>query len=286
MADSREHRNVHPGDVIPLQDGTRTAIKLYAPHLGHITHGKVISYTLSLVISVEDEVVIKRGGSRIQKEVAIMKFASERFSIPVPKIFGLHTDPNGWVFLVMECVKGQPLHIAWRELKQVEKEQVVADLKEYVDRMRLLSGSYIGSLNREPFPEGHAILKRGHCGPFESEEEFNEALLIEFDEYYKYHTPVIKEMLRQKSGHRIVFAHGDLQTKNVLVHGRHISAIVDWEFAGFYPEYWEYALAWLILPWSDRSSEDWPAYLQKSMDPYPLEAAVVSIIATCNAFGV
>lgn len=42
--------------------------------------------------------------------------------------------------------------------------------------------------------------------------------------------------------HDIVFTHADLNLRNILVDemGR-ISGIVDWECAGWYPEYWEYS---------------------------------------------
>lgn len=41
--------------------------------------------------------------------------------------------------------------------------------------------------------------------------------------------------------HKIVFTHADINMRNVLVNenGR-ISGIVDWECAGWFPEYWEY----------------------------------------------
>ncbi|KAF9556781.1 hypothetical protein CPC08DRAFT_641050 [Agrocybe pediades] len=39
----------------------------------------------------------------------------------------------------------------------------------------------------------------------------------------------------------IQFAHGDLLPKNIIVNGSTITGIIDWEAAGFYPEYWEYA---------------------------------------------
>jgi aminoglycoside phosphotransferase len=41
--------------------------------------------------------------------------------------------------------------------------------------------------------------------------------------------------------HDIVFTHADLNLRNILVDemGK-ISGIVDWECAGWYPEYWEY----------------------------------------------
>ena len=39
---------------------------------------------------------------------------------------------------------------------------------------------------------------------------------------------------------QIHFTHGDLLPGNILVNGSEITAIVDWETAGYYPEFWEY----------------------------------------------
>ncbi|KAF9230802.1 hypothetical protein BU15DRAFT_56867 [Melanogaster broomeanus] len=38
----------------------------------------------------------------------------------------------------------------------------------------------------------------------------------------------------------VYFTHGDLLSGNILVDGSRITAIIDWETAGFYPEFWEY----------------------------------------------
>jgi aminoglycoside phosphotransferase (APT) family kinase protein len=42
-----------------------------------------------------------------------------------------------------------------------------------------------------------------------------------------------------KHNHGIVFAHGDLHPGNILIHDGRVAAILDWEMAGWYPEYWE-----------------------------------------------
>jgi serine/threonine protein kinase len=42
--------------------------------------------------------------------------------------------------------------------------------------------------------------------------------------------------------HRIVFTHGDLKPHNILVDDKgHLSGFLDWESAGWHPEYWEFA---------------------------------------------
>lgn len=51
----------------------------------------------------------------------------------------------------------------------------------------------------------------------------------------------LDRMLAPYTPHAITFTHGDLHFSNILVGGDgHISGIIDWEFAGWYPVYWEY----------------------------------------------
>lgn len=64
---------------------------------------------------------------------------------------------------------------------------------------------------------------------------------------------MIRSSLRED--HRIVFTHGDLHPRNIMVswegnqrsvaaaENLRVTAILDWEFAGWYPEYWEFVKA-------------------------------------------
>ncbi|KAG7138524.1 hypothetical protein HYQ45_004275 [Verticillium longisporum] len=40
------------------------------------------------------------------------------------------------------------------------------------------------------------------------------------------------------------FTHADLNPSNIQYHNGRITGIIDWEFAGWYPEYWEYTKMW------------------------------------------
>jgi hypothetical protein len=50
------------------------------------------------------------------------------------------------------------------------------------------------------------------------------------------------------------FAHGDLLPRNILVEGSKISGMLDWETAGYYPEFWKYCRmhdpGWMTPAWS------------------------------------
>lgn len=41
----------------------------------------------------------------------------------------------------------------------------------------------------------------------------------------------------------VVFTHGDIAARNIIVRDGHVAALLDWEYAGWMPEYWEYAFA-------------------------------------------
>jgi hypothetical protein len=43
--------------------------------------------------------------------------------------------------------------------------------------------------------------------------------------------------------YRTSFSRADLCTRNIIVRDGKIAAMVDWQFAGWYPEYWEYTKA-------------------------------------------
>ncbi|KAI1784834.1 kinase-like domain-containing protein [Ganoderma leucocontextum] len=48
--------------------------------------------------------------------------------------------------------------------------------------------------------------------------------------------------------------HGDLVPHNILVDGSTITAVIDWETAGYYPEFWEYCRMhhpdWMTPHWA------------------------------------
>lgn len=86
-------------------------------------------------------------------------------------------------------------------------------------------------------------------GPFSSENGLND-FLIRPASHYLLKTShafdearVIANEIREIP-HRVTFTHGDLVIHNILV-GRdgHLFGILDWESAGWLPEYWEFTTA-------------------------------------------
>ena len=71
----------------------------------------------------------------------------------------------------------------------------------------------------------------------------------DFNAYLTHELPLSQIQLEQVERahsikHKITFTHADLNPRNILVdENMKISGIVDWECAGWYPEYWEYTKA-------------------------------------------
>ena len=95
-------------------------------------------------------------------------------------------------------------------------------------------------------------------GPFEKEEDFGRAMALRSKEYAAscgeqwWHPDFSPRHLPSSlSGHQLSFSHGTLTPGRILARKVHnplsgteeykVVAIVDWEAAGWYPTYWEYA---------------------------------------------
>ncbi|OAX85119.1 hypothetical protein ACJ72_00491 [Emergomyces africanus] len=79
----------------------------------------------------------------------------------------------------------------------------------------------------------------GTGGPFATESEFNKHLV------HQYVGEETKNFIAatHSRDHRSFFAHADLHPSNILIDRGRLSGIVDWECAGYYPEYWKFTKA-------------------------------------------
>ncbi|PWY83202.1 hypothetical protein BO94DRAFT_536673 [Aspergillus sclerotioniger CBS 115572] len=199
------------------------------------------------------------------------------------------------LYIVMKYIPAMSLGTAWPSITEANKSSIVEQLRCIFDQMRALpSPGFYGSVNRGPVP--HRYFFSGErdpavTGPFQTEEEFGKAITLRsqtmwiesnihsfFSDYLARHLP---SALRN---HPPMFTHGDLYRENVLVRktvdsvtneeAYEVAALVDWEAAGWYPSYWEYAHIFPLLQWTD----DWPAYVEKILDPLPMEGVIMRLV--------
>jgi aminoglycoside phosphotransferase (APT) family kinase protein len=211
------------------------------------------------VVRVGEDLVVKSGNIR-SHEAQTLRFIAENTTIPVPKVHDVRWEDSQVVAITMDYMPGKRLDEAWDSLDSNQRLSVANELHSYINQLRELKGEYIGAVDR-----GKAVIGRRislECGPFDSEQQFNEFILgdivqsaPELLQHYAKHALI--------DNHEIVFTHSDISPRNILVEGGHVTAILDWEDAGWYPAYWEYTQALRQL----KPVPDWPEYLPRILPP-------------------
>ena len=195
----------------------------FGAHVLAITPGKVLK--------------VKRGLHA--SEAAVTKFVYDSTSCPAPDVFDV-AQYGEQVGIIMTHVQGVSLSSLWEDMDQTDKRNIVNQLKAIIRDFRSHESPYIGRPGRQS-----AVLPMGLSsiafGPFDREEDFNEFRLSQtrsLDEKL-----IGRATALQNSGHRFVLTHGDLSDRNIMVFNGKITGIIDWEYGGWYPEYWEYVMA-------------------------------------------
>lgn len=169
-----------------------------------------------------------------------MDLVERHTEIPAPRVIDeVYTIANS--YLLMTSVPGTALGPLLHRLSDGEVAQVAEDLKRHLAQLRRIPNLFSPqSIICNAAGQGlYDYRINSSCDrndfKFESEDKFNECLLSDVPErLYE------KAALSHSIPHQIVFTHGDLNMRNILIEGGRISAIVDWENAGWFPEYWEY----------------------------------------------
>lgn len=195
----------------------------------------------------------------------------------VPRLYAAFRDEHtGSNFIIMEYIRGRPLDGIWDELGAEGRARVAGELRGAFDALRgVPSPGYYGRLGGRPYADIFLGSDALPCGPFETEAELNEAFCTRYDALHPelaagrgafYREKVFGVVMR---GHGAVLTHGDFQAKNVLVReGDGRPCVIDWECAGWYPCYWEYANAlWTSRRWGD----DWFRFVGEVLDEHVVE---------------
>lgn len=178
----------------------------------------------------------------------------------------------------MERIQGEDLPTAWKGLSEAARQNVYAQLKSMIDEMRFLkppAGAGMQSCIGGSMYDSRMKRCSPRFGPFKTAQDFHfwlreelrpsEAKDREHDEKWR----DIEKMVEMQDGPwpPPVFTHADLNPFNVLLRGDKVVGIIDWEFAGWYPHYWEYTSAWF----GNVTRTGRQDVLDKFLQPYPEE---------------
>ncbi|EME84115.1 uncharacterized protein MYCFIDRAFT_173163 [Pseudocercospora fijiensis CIRAD86] len=161
-----------------------------------------------------------------QSELEALLYVAANTTIPVPKVYRTY-QYHGELAIEMEYFRGcKTVQDAWHELSDQEKERAAEQyyslLTSKMSRQRTEDDLFGPFDNISSF---HRFLRGGI--PIESADTvFGEK---------------VAEIHQRK--YSIRFTPGDRASLNILMRDGRIAAIVDWECAAWYPEYWEFTKA-------------------------------------------
>jgi hypothetical protein len=172
-------------------------------------------------------------------EALALNFVRSHTSIPVPFVRRFITSESGFGgYILLEKIEGKRLDQVWPSLSPLQKFLVAWTLRGYIRELRRASNAY--SRCHVPGPMGDAprrcrdpehLFGLRPRGPFESSAN----LIAYFNK-----GPGKATVPRLKDIYPLVLNHNDLSMRNIIVGLDGKIWLVDWEYSGFYPPWFEY----------------------------------------------
>ncbi|KAI1971592.1 hypothetical protein LOZ53_004459 [Ophidiomyces ophidiicola] len=195
-------------------------------------------------------------------------------TIPAPRPSGL-LRVNDVSLIFMTYIPATTLADVWAELDLAQKKSIQDQLNRILIDLRSLacpSGTPLGGIGGE----GCKNVRRHHrC----STETILTVKDFEDFQFASFRTPVFTEFVRRlhpfddpsrQAVVQCVFTHGDLRPDNITVEANddgqfQITGLLDWEYSGFYPEYYESIKVTNCL--SPSGNDDWYLFLPECISP-------------------
>lgn len=203
-----------------------------------------------------------------------MRMVAACTNMPVPRIWGhfLWRDAR---YIVMSRSPGAALSTVWRESTPQFKEEITAQLAGYFRELRALDtpyGARICSIHGGPVRDFR--LRYDHTGPFEDEDAFNHRGARFGWDIDMLPAEGMPEVVATAHAimHPIVFTHGDLCRRNIMVDGSKVTAVIDWECAGWFPAHWEFCKSIFATGSWDEDDPNWIPWLRRIVPAYDIEA--------------
>ncbi|KAH7191103.1 kinase-like domain-containing protein [Fusarium oxysporum] len=145
---------------------------------------------------------------RLMNEAESLRFIRSETNIPVPAVYCDFEDDEAY-YLITEYIDGDNM----ADLSEEGKAIVQEELKGYLATLRTLKSSRLGGPSGIVIPP-YRVMQRAQSNNW---------------------------TLSPSEQSEYVFCHNDLSQHNIIVDPRtfKINAIIDWEYAGFYPPYFE-----------------------------------------------
>lgn len=149
--------------------------------------------------------------------------------------------PDGAIHILMEFVPGDgPFYtdMTPEQIKEFGQERWVAGYLRQLRNLEPPEEGFIGSVSLGSSMDDR--LGHNRFGPFHKVADFHDYLRFGGPLETWNYDPVVKKIHGRSESYKVKFTHANLNTRSIQCHNGRIQAIIDWEFAGWYPQYWEY----------------------------------------------
>lgn len=228
-----------------------------------------------LVLEWDSSRVTKEGFGVRRAEGEAMSLVSKHTDVPVPEVIFTKFSPEEFVpdesdlfnpdvhepegTIGMTIIPGVPLDQKWDTLDEETKESLCLQLWDLIAKVRdiplpeamkdLYQCAADGSPSRDTVFEDLQKPAR----PLSSDEEIRARIYERYLHYggLRYENELLDMLPQSKHS---VFTHADIAPRNIMVdEEKNITGILDWELAGWYPDYWDYAQIMRPAFWGDLS---------------------------------
>ncbi|KAJ5185537.1 hypothetical protein N7491_006597 [Penicillium cf. griseofulvum] len=212
------------------------------------------------VWSIGSDVILKeRPDEGPKTEVTTLNHLASYPNIPVPKIIRSWVDGNGRYFVLQERIQGETLEQAWSSLSESQKVDIADSVIEIRKQLRTIKSTSIQSVDQSPCFPGLLFSDREPHGPFHSDNELWEAIALTLQVPQRALDNLKKCLPKCKP---YVLTHCDLNLGNIIVKDGGLAGILDWEFAAYYPVWYEYVSA--SWGWTEEDAK-WKNLLRERM---------------------
>ncbi|KAG6884109.1 hypothetical protein C0993_001386 [Termitomyces sp. T159_Od127] len=199
----------------------------------------------SSAVDIGNGLLVKYGTRASSREAEATMLVATHTTVPVAKIYAtLHDEAESITYIVQSKLPGQSLSVLLPTLQPDQQAIIESELKEILRKLSCLDtygqmgmvGKPSEFLGFHPFgihgPWLATNLSEFLHWPIDTANSAVGCTVIE---------PVdLSNFDFEKSP---IFSHGDLVPENILIDNGHVSGIIDWEHAGWYPYFWNSYIA-------------------------------------------
>lgn len=196
------------------------------------------------VWSVGSDVILKDRpdeGPKAKIEVKTLKHLATHTDIPVPKVLRDWVDRDGRYFVLNERIHGQTLEEAWPSLSELQKIAIADQVVQVRTQLRSVTSASIQCVDQSPCYPGLLFFDLAPRGPFHSDQELWDALALKLHHLPQQVLENLKKRLPKCEPY--VLTHCDLNLGNIMVQDGKVVSILDWEYAAYFPIWYEYVSA-------------------------------------------